>query len=154
MLLSVTDIYTIITYISNLCKTESDGTLFLWLFLDKPVPQSLLLLFPSKEVYSSHTYMTLPHPCWPLNPNVCHSRWWQSEMVLPTWGHSSDEHLSLPWCFLTSLSLFSSVAFAACCCVTHWPMAWLVTDSHQSIFFYFTMTATGLYMILICLKWS
>lgn len=107
----------------------------------KPVLQSLLLLFLSKEVYSSShtpTYITLPQPCWPLNPDVCHSRWWQSEMVLPTRGHSSDKHLSLPYCFFSSVSvsLSSSVAYVACCTVTHWPMTWLVSDRHQSSFLF------------------
>lgn len=58
-------------------------------------------------------------------------------MALATQGHSSDKHLSLPSCFFSSLcllSLSSSVAFAACCYVTHWPMTWLVSDSHQSAF--------------------
>lgn len=44
------------------------------------------------------------HPWWPLNPDVCHSRRWQSEMALPTRGHSSGERLSLPSCFFPSLS--------------------------------------------------
>lgn len=100
----------------------------------KPV---LLFLFLCREVYScSHTHRRLPSsPCWPLSPDVCHSRWWQSEMALPTRRRSSDNICLCPPAFpLFCVRLSSSVASAAYRYVTHWPTTWLVSDSHQSTF--------------------
>lgn len=88
----------------------------------KPV---LLFLFLCREVYScSHTHRRLPSsPCWPLSPDVCHSRWWQSEMALPTRRRSSDKHLSLPSCFSSllcpSLFLRGLCSLSLCDPLTH-----------------------------------
>lgn len=107
------------------------------------------------------TYITLPHPCWPLNPDVCHSRWWQSEMVLPTRGHSSDKHLSLPSCFFSSVCvcvcLFLSLSLPLWPLqpVAMWPidpwLDWPLTAIKARS--YFTMTATGQCTTWICLKY-
>ena len=83
------------------------------------------VIVPLGEVYScSHTRRHLTSsPCWPRGPDVCHSRWWQSEMALPTRRRSSDKHLSLPSCFFSplcpSLFLCGLCSLSLCDPLTH-----------------------------------
>lgn len=107
----------------------------------KPAPQSPLLLFPSKEVYSSSlTHPHTSHFLTPADPStlMCVTQGGDSQR----WRgrHKGAQAISIclcppafpPLCLsLIDCGLLQSVGY-----VTHWPMTWLVSDSHQSTFLF------------------
>lgn len=83
---------------------------------------AILYLLSFTNITHTHTQThMLPQPRWTLNPDVCRSRWWQPEMVVPTRRHSSDKHLSLRSCIFLCVCacVFSSVAPATIYYMTH-----------------------------------
>lgn len=107
---------------------------------NRPVLQSQLLLFLSKEVTAPHTHPHTSHFLTPADPStpMCVTQGGDSQR----WHCRQEGTQAISICLCPPAfsipfpPLSSSVAFAACCIVTHWPMTGLVSDSHQSTFLF------------------